>query len=165
MSQAQENTTESIERYYLHPGYIYASSNKAFISTVLGSCVSVCLWDSRNKYGGMNHFIYPKTNDHVRNGRFGNVAAPYLIKLMMELGSRKEDLVAHIVGGANNPVIKTNIGKKNIEMAEKVLSKHNIKVSIRDIGGQTGRKLVFNTETGEILVNKGAAIREGDWYK
>lgn len=155
----------NLERYYLHPGYIYANAEKSMISTVLGSCVSICLWDSKNLYGGMNHFVYPKSKNQPRNGRYGNISCNYLIKLMLELGSNKDDLIAHVVGGASNPVIKTNIGKRNVEVAEKILSKHNIRISIRDIGGHIGRKLVFNTATGEILVNKGANIREGDWYK
>ena len=156
---------EDLERYYLHPGYIYANADKAVISTVLGSCVSICLWDSKKMFGGMNHFIYPRSKAEPRNGRYGNISCPYLIKLMLELGSKKDDMVAHIVGGASNPVLKSNIGKKNIEIAEKILIKHKIKVSIKDVGGQMGRKLVFNTETGELLINKGTRIREGDWYK
>jgi chemotaxis protein CheD len=113
----------------------------------------------------MNHFIYPKTDGKKSNAKFGNVSCPYLIKLMLELGSRKEDLVAHVVGGARNPVIKSNIGKKNIEMAVKILHKHNIRMAINDVGGQAGRKLVFHTDTGEISINKGERVRESDWYK
>lgn len=153
------------EKYYLHPGYIYASSEKAVISTVLGSCVSICLWDSRMKFGGMNHFIYPETDGNDRNAKFGNVSCPYLIKMMLSFGSRKEDLVAHLVGGAKNPVIRSNIGKKNVEIATKVLERHNIGVAIKDIGGQVGRKLVFNSGTGEVAINKGERVRESDWYK
>ncbi len=152
------------EKYYLHPGYIYASSEKAHITTVLGSCVSICLWDKKKKFGGMNHFIYPKS-EGKNNARFGNVSCPYLIKLMLELGSNKEDLIAHVIGGAKNPVIKSNIGKKNTEMALKVLEKYNIKIAVRDVGGQEGRKLLFDTTTGEIAINKGERVRESDWYK
>ena len=103
---------DEVERYYLHPGYIYANSKNAVISTVLGSCISICLWDKKKKFGGMNHFIYPKSKPDEKNGRFGDISCTYLIKLMLELGSNKDDLVAHIVGGANNPVLKSNIGKK-----------------------------------------------------
>ncbi len=164
MLNEQFNSVDT-EKYYLHPGYIYASSEKAVISTVLGSCVSICLWDSKNKFGGMNHFIYPKTEEKQSNARFGNISCPYLIKLMMELGTRKEDMVAHVVGGAKNPVIKSNIGEKNIDIATKVLEKYNIKIAIKDVGGQDGRKLVFDTETGEISINRGARVKESDWYK
>ncbi len=148
----------------MHPGFIYANAQKSIISTVLGSCVSLCLWDSKKIYGGMNHFIYPKSK-RERSGKYGNTSCAYLIRLMLNLGSNKHDLVAHIVGGASNPILKSNIGKKNIEIAEKILNKHGIQVLIKDVGGQVGRKLVFNTETGELIINKGARIRGGDWYK
>ncbi len=165
MIREEYNNIENAERYYLQPGYIYANAEKSMISTVLGSCISICLWDSQNFFGGMNHFIYPKSKKNGNNGRYGDVSCQYLIKLMFQLGAKKENLIAHIVGGANNPILKSNIGEKNIEIAEEILNKYKIKVSIRDVGGQVGRKLVFNTETGEILINKGARIREGDWYK
>ena len=157
------HNVDNLEKYYLHPGYIYANSEKSIISTVLGSCVSICIWDCKKMCGGMNHFIYPKKKG-IRNGKYGNISCLYLIKLMLNLGSNKKDLSAHIVGGANNPILKSNIGKKNIEIAEKILNTHGINVLIRDVGGQVGRKLVFNTETGELLVNKGSSLRGGDWY-
>lgn len=154
-----------LERYYLYPGYIYASVEHTLISTVLGSCVSICLWNQKKKFGGMIHYIYPKNHKNEGNGKFGNIACPHLIKLMLDLGSEKSDLIAHVIGGAKNPILKSNIGQKNIEMAEKILNKHGLKISIWDVGGETGRKLVFNTATGELLIHKGAKVREGDWYK
>lgn len=160
-----EYGNSDLERYYLHPGFIYASSKQTVITTVLGSCVSLCLWDSRNKFGGMNHFIYPKNRKNESNGRFGNISCPYLLKLMLDLGSNKQDLVAHIVGGANSPIIKSNIGKMNIETADKIVKKYALNISIRDLGGRVGRKLIFNTATGNITINKGVSIGEGDWYK
>jgi chemotaxis protein CheD len=155
----------SFEKYYLHPGYIYASSKKTIITTVLGSCVSLCLWDSKNKFGGMNHFIYPQNRNNESNGRFGNISCPYLLKLMQDLGSQKHDIVAHLVGGANSPIIKSNIGNMNIEIVEKIVTRYGLNVATRDLGGRVGRKVVFNTATGELAINKGASLGDGDWYK
>jgi chemotaxis protein CheD len=155
----------NLERYYLHPGYIYASSKQTVVTTVLGSCVSLCLWDSRNKFGGMNHFIYPKNRNNESNGRYGNISCQYLLKLMQDLGSQKRDIVAHLVGGANSPIIKSNIGKQNIDVVEKIVSKYALNVEIRDLGGRAGRKVVFNTATGELSVSRGKSLGDGDWYK
>ncbi len=38
------------ENYFLKPGYIFLSENPTVISIVLGSSVSVCLYDSRRKH-------------------------------------------------------------------------------------------------------------------
>ena len=45
--------------YFLKPGYILIASKPTVISTVLGSCVSVCLYDRKRGAGGMNHFQLP----------------------------------------------------------------------------------------------------------
>ena len=44
---------------YLYPGELIATSDPSVISTVLGSCVSVCLLDPVTKSGGANHFLLP----------------------------------------------------------------------------------------------------------
>ena len=45
--------------YFLEPGYMFVSVKPAAISTVLGSCVAVCLYDRKHKIGGMNQFQFP----------------------------------------------------------------------------------------------------------
>ena len=49
-------------------------------------------------------------------------------------------------------------------MAEKLLADYQIEVLTRDVKGQYGRKVVFNSGTGEILVTKINEIRKDDWY-
>ncbi len=87
--------------YYLQPGYMYCSATPATVHTVVGSCVSVSIWDRVMMYGAMNHFLFPKTRDAEQaTPLYGNVATAELIRMMLEGGSRKEDLTAQIVGGA-----------------------------------------------------------------
>ena len=77
--------------YFLKPGYILLSVKPTVISTVLGSCVSVCLYDRKMKTGGMNHFQLPYARDKDKTtARFGNVATQYLIRLMIHGGSKKK---------------------------------------------------------------------------
>jgi chemotaxis protein CheD len=66
--------------FYLSPGHIYLNHEPALVSTVVGSCVAVSLWDSKNKYGGVAHFLYPFTEDRNRaTAQYGNVAVKYLV--------------------------------------------------------------------------------------
>ncbi|MGE5417046.1 MAG: chemotaxis protein CheD [Acidobacteriota bacterium] len=150
---------------FLQPGFIYASHEKMLLYTVLGSCVSVCLWDKQGEYGGMNHFIIPRKEKHSSSARYGDVAVRYLIKLMRELGSNKHDLIAHIIGGATNRAFDSNIGLENALVAEEALTKYGIDIVTRDVGGTVGKKVVFNTATGEVLVYKSMRVRKDDWYK
>ncbi|MCX7747369.1 MAG: chemotaxis protein CheD [Clostridia bacterium] len=155
---------DDIQKYYLQPGFIFVSREPHFIHTVLGSCVSVCIWDDTNFFGGMNHYIYHRSRNGERNGRVGDASIPYLIKLILELGAQRNNLKAHIVGGAQNPKLSPVIGLDNVRIAEEILSAKGISVITKDIGGLSGRKIIFNSGSGEILVYKGANIRESDWY-
>ena len=151
-------------RYFLQPGYIFVSREPYLVHTVLGSCVSVCLWDSFNRFGGMNHYVYSESPDGERNGRFGNIAIPYLIQLMLESGAQMNNLKAHIIGGGQNPSLGSFIGTENAATAEKLLKKSKIEILTRDVLGQFGRKVIFNSQSGEILIYKINEIRRDDWY-
>jgi chemotaxis protein CheD len=151
--------------YYLRPGYIYCSLSPATVRTVVGSCVSVCIWDQHMKYGAMNHFRYPATNDPAQaTPIYGNVATAELIRMMLEGGSRKEDLVAQIVGGAcPDPERADSTGSRNVEAARLMLGRGGVQVRSEDTGGQMGRKIVFDTGTGHITILKVHRIRDEDW--
>jgi chemotaxis protein CheD len=71
---------------------------------------------------------------------------------------------AHIIGGGRNPVFESTIGDENVQVAEEILIENRIEIVTKDVGGATGRKVVFHNKTGEILVYKGINIRESDWY-
>lgn len=141
-------------KYFLLPGAIKVSSATMEITTLLGSCVSVCLWDRRLKQGGINHFMMPYWNGTgLASPKYGNIAIEKLINNVLLMGSRQEDLIAKVFGGAsvltkNDCVF--NIGERNINIQSKLLSDFNIKVVAKSLGGDKGRKLIFNTRTGVV---------------
>jgi chemotaxis protein CheD len=152
------------EKFFLHPGQIFVSEKPYVIQTVLGSCVSVCIWDTLNKCGGINHFIYSRYNNGDRNCKYGDISTAYLIKLLKEMGSDLPQMKAHIIGGGRNQKPGCTIGDENVKVAEEILSENKIEIVTKDVGGTTGRKVVFHNQTGEMLVYKGINIRESDWY-
>lgn len=155
---------ENKQNYYLHPGFIFVSRDSYLIHTVLGSCVSVCLWDSSNKFGGMNHYVYSYNKHQQRTGKYGEVAIPHLINLMLKMGSKIDSLKAHIVGGGKNTELDSFVGTENAALAEKLLNKRGIEILTKDVHGEFGRKVIFNTLTGEILIYKIHQIRKNDWF-
>lgn len=152
--------------YFLQPGYIFVPDQSISISTVIGSGVSVCIYDKKNRIGGMNHFQLPYMAAKGKTtALYGNVATIALIKMMLAHESQRKHLEAQIFGGAYNP--KKNdkdIGRENIEIAQKILLKSKISIISRDVGGEKGRKVVFNTDTNEIAVLKVDSLRDDDWY-
>ncbi len=44
------------------------------------------------------------------------------------------------------------------------LKRHKIQVTSEDMGGIFGRKVMFNTHSGEVVVLKTPKVRQTDWY-
>lgn len=147
-----------IPKEFLFPGAIAVHSQEHLITTVLGSCVSVCLWDASMGVGGINHFMLPLWNgEGLPTPRYGNIAIERLVKRLYSLDCRKENIVAKVFGGAN--VLPTSggmltVGDRNIMLADQLLQEYEIPIVKADIGGNIGRKVIFNTRTGVVLVGK-----------
>lgn len=141
--------------HFLHPSTLCVSSDPQWITTVLGSCVAVCFYDKVKNIGGMNHYMLPYWNgDGLESPKYGNVAIMQLFQKMLDFGSKKEDIVCKIFGGAE--VLSQlpsvfNIGQRNIELAYRLVGELGISVSSSSTGGKQGRKIHFNTGTGEVL--------------
>ena len=90
------------ERRYLQPGQLVVSVMPAAITTILGSCVAVCLWEPHRGIGGMNHFMLPMAagNGSASSPRFGPAAMEQLLTQVREAGARPPLLRARIYGGA-----------------------------------------------------------------
>ena len=141
---------------FIHVGQIHIDVSPAAISTVLGSCVAVCLYDVRLGIGGMNHYLLPFWNGNgLQSPKFGNIAIPKLIEAMVAKGSNPKTIEAKIFGGASMNVDRTEtmmIGHKNVLVAKEILKEYNIPIVAEDIGGQNGRKIQFNLERGKVLL-------------
>lgn len=144
--------------HYLVAGSLFAHEERHIVTTVLGSCVSVCLWDYVRNRGGINHYMLPFWNgEGLASPKYGNIAIAKLIERMLELGSERRSLRAKVFGGGivlnvTNPFM--NIGERNVQLAEDMLRSANIPIISADTGGKVGRKLIFNTETGTVLLKK-----------
>lgn len=146
--------TTSAKGFFLLPGAIKCSRDPIEITTLLGSCVAVCIWDKKQQIGGINHFMMPYWNGSgLASPKYGNIAIEKLIENMINIGSNPSDMVAKVFGGAM--VLNTNhnifnIGERNIVTQETILKKYNIKVIAKSVGGRNGRKIIFNTKTGVV---------------
>ena len=163
------------DHYFLKPGFIIVPKQAVTISAVTGSGVSVCIFDKKKWIGGMNHFQLPfMATEGKTTAIYGNVATVTLIKMMLprtltsDANSHNrvnKHLEAQIFGGAyNKKRSDQDIGKQNIEIARKILSKYKIAIISEDTGGEKGRKIVFNISTNEAAVLKVDNLRNVDWY-
>ncbi|WP_413583449.1 chemotaxis protein CheB [Bdellovibrio sp. HCB288] len=144
--------------HYLYPGKYAAFKEETIISTLLGSCVAVAIFDPTTKIGGLNHYLLPEAQSGERaNSRYGNFAIQMLVDDCLRLGANRSQLKAKIYGGGN--VISVSslgdaIGSRNIEFAESTLRQMGIPIVERNVGGESARTIKFNTATSDVLHNQ-----------
>lgn len=141
---------------FIHVGQIHVDISPESISTVLGSCVAVCLYDTCTRIGGMNHYLLPFWNGNgLQSPKYGNISIPKLIEEILEQGASLRSLEAKLFGGAamNEELNDTMmIGKKNIIVAREILQEYNIPIRAEDVGGTHGRKIQLNLQDGKVIM-------------
>lgn len=153
-----ERTSENGGRrkVYLHAGQLYASDESTEIVTILGSCVSVCLFDVSAGVGGLNHFMLP-TDSTNPSPRYQRHAMDLLLQQILAFGAKRSRIEAKMFGGAS--VLKTgdtglDLGARNIEAARERLAQERIPIVAEDVGGLHGRRLVFITSDGAAFIKQ-----------
>lgn len=142
----------SIEvKHFLTEGHVFVAKTPTEIITILGSCVAVCLWDKNKKIGGMNHFLLSSIDNDTQSLHQGVFATKSLIKLMLSRKCNIEDIEAKVFGGSSY-MQQFEVGKSNVAMAFRVLEEAGIPVVAFHTGGSHGRKIIFRSDTGKVLM-------------
>jgi chemotaxis protein CheD len=145
---------------YLHPGQTYVSAEPVQISMILGSCAGVCLYDRRQAIGGATHYMLPQwEGPGSPSTRYGDVALDVLLKQFQIHGSNPNDLEAKVFGGACMFEVfrpengsDDHIGSRNVNLAVRTFSRLGIVIAARDTGGENGRKIKMQSDTGSVAV-------------
>lgn len=139
------------------PGEFFVAAEDVVLTTVLGSCVSACLWDARLGVGGMNHFLLPgeagSTDPMSESGRYGVFAMEQLINELLKRGARKATLEAKVFGGGH--VMKNfttiTVGARNADFVLQFLRTEGIRVASKDLLDVHPRRVAFFPATGRAL--------------
>jgi chemotaxis protein CheD len=141
------------------PGEFFVADNDIVVTTVLGSCVSACIWDRTQGIGGMNHFMLPDGADREPGGlagRYGVFAMEQLINELLKRGARKANFEAKVFGGGNvmANIVSIDVGKRNGSFVLEFLATEGIRVSARDLLDKHPRRVAFFPATGRALCKK-----------
>lgn len=125
------------------------------LRTLLGSCIGLVLHDRSNRVGGLAHIVLPTASGETQTpGKYADTAVPELIRLIEQSGGSSRQLTAKLAGGANVLALSkpNSIGDQNLEMVERLLKALGIFVLARHVGGQLGRRMAYDVETGIVTV-------------
>jgi chemotaxis protein CheD len=149
---------KQVPKHFLHPGEHYVTRDPIILSTLLGSCVAVCLYDPVVRVLGMNHFLLPMRNPAggaltlaSDAGRYGLWAMELLINGLLNRGAQRQNLRAKAFGGGNVINIpqgaqsqRLQIGAANAHFVRDFLRDDQIPLVAEDLGGERARQIFFD---------------------
>ncbi|EGD59355.1 CheD [Novosphingobium nitrogenifigens DSM 19370] len=143
------------ERITVMQGQAVVSSDRNVeLSTVLGSCVALCLFDPDAHLGGMNHFLLAEPPANATAASVDEYYGTYLMELlvnqMLSKGARKGRLKAHLYGGANVNRNMMRIGSANADFARSFVQREGIELLRSDLGGSSARRVDFRPASGQV---------------
>ena len=143
---------------YLHARQLHVAKEATEITTVLGSCVAVCVWDSVAGVGGMCHFMLPDAiGGKADSPRYAKHAIRELIDGVVAKGGLRHRLKARVYGGGtmlNAAVSENDLGSKNVKAAREWLENARVPIVDQQVRGNHGRRLVFHTDDGSVEVRR-----------
>lgn len=147
------------------PGEYHATGGNTLITTLLGSCVSACLFDPVAGVGGMNHYMLPGTSgtergDDAGSARYGVHAMELLVEHLLRLGASQRSLNAKVFGAGRVMEKMSDVGQRNAEFALRYLREREIAVTALDLGDIYPRKVCFFPASGRVFVKR---VRAGEF--
>lgn len=142
-----------------------ATAPGCLVTYGLGSCLGIILYDSGKKAGGMAHTLLPEPRpgmDVERKTKFVTTSIRLMLEDLLAMGCAQTNLTAKLFGGATmfsalQSADKETIGQRNIRVARETLAQLEIPLVAEDTGGTFGRTLVFDLESGRVMVR---SVRE-----
>lgn len=146
---------EEDDSQFLLPGDMVSSNRPCMWTTVLGSCVSVCLMHKSRPYAAMNHFMLAHADGRQETGRYGDRSIDAIWQKVARYDPNPSHYRALIYGGAAMfPDQAFDIGGRNIEVARSELQRLGIPVVEEQVGGHTGVHVTFDTGAGQAVCRR-----------
>lgn len=151
----------------LFPGEYFVSDKPVVLSTLLGSCVAVCMRDPNAGVGGMNHFMLPAPGHSASSGawsvktRYGSYAIETLINGILKYGGHRNRLEVKVFGGAKLYEGGGDIGAINAQWVLEYLDREGLRPIAFDLGKDYARSVYFYTDTGRVLMKSGDSAERG----
>jgi chemotaxis protein CheD len=129
----------------------------ALTTSGLGSCVGVALYDSEARVAGLVHVMLPAAEemDDGKRAKFADTGTQQLIDEMEAIGAEAGRMTAKIAGGSDMLDFSdggSGIGDRNVQQVRETLAANDIPLVGEDVGGEHGRSLRLETNSGDLIV-------------
>lgn len=148
----------------IQPGYLAVSPSPARIGAVCGSCVVICLRDGMSRAGGAACCIQPRARRGEKPTNYHAVTAVNSLVEHVSNGNwRTARMEAFLFGGGHVDARAQRRAEQTLRAARRALKRKGVRIVTEDVGGSVGRKILFDTGSGDIAVLKTRKIRKTDW--
>lgn len=151
----------------LNPGELIFTDKPMIVRTILGSCVAVTMFNSRRGIAAICHALLPHpgnneayTANYAENYKYVTYVVPEMARKMRRHGIKNWEIEVKLFGAADmlseDPEQESDrpVGKLNVEAVMDMLRKEHLHLKTSDVGGMRGRKILFYTHTGEVLLKR-----------
>ena len=160
---------DSLPHVFLKAGEVYIAEQPAVVTTVLGSCVSVIMYNRHHRIGAICHSLLPvcEHRDKIPCDRsfeecyrFSGCSVWAMVKVFKKHGISSQNIEVKLFGGASIFGLKENlpaymyIGERNIQAARQAIAETGLRLVSYNVGGLRGCKIIFYTHTGKVLLKR-----------
>lgn len=152
-----------LPQVHLKPGELIICQEPSLIVTVLGSCVSVTMFHRRSRLAAICHAMLPAPKssgavaEEASRHRYVSEVLPEMCEHYTQAGLKAEQVEVKLFGGGNvismaeGSISERGIGSSNVRRAREILRAAGFTIRASNVGGTDGRKILFNTATGEVM--------------
>ncbi len=136
------------------------SSGPACVLTVLGSCVSVTMFNERLGVGAICHALLPRKTGGGDDFKYVDSSILQMIKAFERLKISRQEIEVKLFGGADMFQAEagnywlTSIGQQNVKTALRTLESENLRLLASDVGGRSGRKLYYYMHENRVFIKR-----------
>ncbi len=149
---------QTVRRVYLQPGELHLAGEPAVVSTVLGSCVALTIWDPVSHSAAVSHCVLPgcgRPGEERAPGRYVRCCVPRMLSWFDRRKIQRDRLKIQLIGGATGLFQPgATVGEQNVAAAIEAVSHAGLDIRDRFVGGRNGRKLVFHSASGEARITE-----------
>lgn len=156
---------------YLKPAEMHIADSPSIVKTVLGSCVSITMFNRRLKVGAICHGMLPHCRrkagcrDECAEGfKYVDYSIRQMLERFRSMGIGHREIEVKLFGGADmfatDAGERETVGVQNTKTALRIFEKERLTLRTSDTGGSQGRKLFFYTHTGEVFLKRLGSERE-----
>jgi len=159
-----EQISVVMPKVFLQPGEFFLARDPTIISTILGSCLGITFWSPKLRIGALCHALLPKSPqcpDKPLTAETGRRYVDYcvsdLIRQFEDLGVKRNSTQVKLFGGGDmfpidSSSTRLTVGRMNCDMGLDLLGAKGYHICCSNVGGTVGRKIRFNTGTGDVMV-------------